>query len=132
MKVNLGHFEINVNNFPKSVLFYKKLLGYLKCKVFYEDKLIIGVSLNNIDIWIKKTEDAYKKNGFHRKITGLNHLGFEVKTKEEVEKFYKEFLLPRRISTLYESPKAFPEYTDNYFAVYFEDPDRIKLEVFCK
>jgi hypothetical protein len=30
---------------------------------------------------------------------------------------------------LYEGPGEYPEYHRGYYAVYFEDPDRIKLEV---
>jgi hypothetical protein len=29
---------------------------------------------------------------------------------------------------LYGGPKEYPEYRKGYYAVYFEDPDRIKLE----
>ena len=46
-----------------------------------------------------------------------------------MDRFHKEFLKPRKIKTLYSTPKKFPEYTKDYYAVFFEDPDRIKLEV---
>lgn len=40
-----------------------------------------------------------------------------------------EFLVTNKIPTLYGTPKLFPEYEEGYYAVFFEDPDRIKLEV---
>ena len=36
---------------------------------------------------------------------------------------------PRRIAPLYDSPREYPEYRPGYYAVFFEDPDRLKLEV---
>jgi len=29
---------------------------------------------------------------------------------------------------LYGGPKEYPEYSEGYYALYFEDPDRIKLD----
>ena len=43
--------------------------------------------------------------------------------------FDKKFLNKNNIPVLYKTPKLFPEYNKDYYAVYFEDPDRIKLEV---
>ena len=46
-----------------------------------------------------------------------------------VDSFVEGFLSPRRIETLYGGAKAYPDYGQSYYAVYFEDPDRIKIEV---
>ena len=35
----------------------------------------------------------------------------------------------RGLAPLYGTPREFPEYAPGYYAVFFEDPDRIKLEV---
>jgi hypothetical protein len=37
--------------------------------------------------------------------------------------------LPNKIKVLYDGPKEYPDYSNGYYAVYFEDPDRIKLEL---
>ena len=66
---------------------------------------------------------------YHRKAPGINHIAFKVSSKDEVDKFTKEFLKPNKVPTLYDTPHLFPEYSKKYYAVYFEDPDRIKLEV---
>lgn len=46
-----------------------------------------------------------------------------------VDAFVNDFLTPRQIEPLYGGAKAYPEYTPGYYAVYFEDPDRIKVDV---
>jgi catechol 2,3-dioxygenase-like lactoylglutathione lyase family enzyme len=67
--------------------------------------------------------------GFHRKRAGLNHVAFRVDQRGDVDRFRREFLEPRGLATLYGTPREFPEYAPGYYAVFFEDPDRIKLEV---
>ncbi len=132
MKTSLYHIQINISNPKKSLPFYKELFDYFEYKIIDESETHLGVSNGTTDFWLIATEEKFKTNAFHRKNTGLNHVAFKVENKEEVEQFANEFLKPRNIATLYDSPKAFPEYTENYYAVFFEDPDRIKIEVACK
>ena len=99
------------------------------CKISLEDKTTLGMTNGTCDVWIIQTADKYKENKYHRKNTGLNHIAFGVYSKEDVDTFVKEFLEPKNIKPLYNSPKEFKEYQDGYYAVYFEGPDRIKLEV---
>ncbi len=120
---------MNVSDFAKTAEFYKNLLGYFEFKIKSESKSHIGFSNGTTDIWLGPAEEEYLKNRFHRKNPGLNHLAFGVNSKEEVDRFAEEFLKPRNIPTLYSSPKFCPEYTPTYYAVYFEDPERLKLEV---
>lgn len=129
MKSFVYHIEIKVSDIEKSFPFYKDLLGYLGYNISYEDNIILGMTNRTCDIWICKTEDKYKENKYHRKNVGLNHIALGVYSKEDVDTFVKEFLEPRSIKPLYNSPKEFKEYRDGYYAVYFEDSDRIKLEV---
>jgi len=46
-----------------------------------------------------------------------------------VDRFRDEFMAPHRLPSLYQTPREFPEYRPGYYAVFFEDPDRLKLEV---
>jgi catechol 2,3-dioxygenase-like lactoylglutathione lyase family enzyme len=94
-----------------------------------EDKISIGFLNPPNQIWLVKTQDKYKHISYHRQHTGINHIAFGVESAKLVDTFYEIFLKPRKIIPLYQSPKLFPEYTPDYYAVYFEDPDRIKLEV---
>jgi hypothetical protein len=59
----------------------------------------------------------------------VNRLAFGVRERADVDRFVTEFVRPRGIATLYESPREYPEYRAGYYAVFFEDPDRLKLEV---
>ena len=130
MKNFLEHMSINVSNPEKSFPFYKDLFSFLGYEIIRDKEDGISVTKKGSpDIWIDVTDPKYIPNGFHRKNTGLNHLAFKVESKEEVDRFYNEFIKPKNIKTLYETPKVFLEYEPNYYAVFFEDPDRIKIEV---
>ena len=129
MKTSLYHLQLNISNAKKSLPFYKDLFAYFEYKVIDESPEHIGASNGTTDFWLIETEKDFKKNPFHRKNTGINHLAFRVNSKEEVDKFINEFLKPRNITTLYGTPKTFPEYKKDYYAIFFNDPDRIKLEV---
>ena len=132
MKSFVYHIEIKVSDIKKSFPFYRDLLGYLDYKVSHEDNTILGMTNGTCDVWISKTEDKHKENKYHRKNIGLNHIAFGVYSKEDVDTFVKDFLIPRNIKPLYNTPKEFKEYSEGYYAVYFEDPNRIKLEVVYK
>jgi catechol-2,3-dioxygenase len=101
-------------------------LGY---RIVDESRDHIGASNGTTDIWIMRAEQKHMKNKFHRKEVGLNHIAFRVGSKNDVDDFVRQFLKRRKIKSLYDSPRLFPEYRKGYYAVYFEDPDRLKLEV---
>ena len=46
-----------------------------------------------------------------------------------MDRFVAEFMRPRGIAALYDSPREYPEYRPGYYAVFLEDPDRLKIEV---
>ena len=125
MNAAIDHMTINVGD----VTFYKGLLTHLGFKTIMNYAYGFGASDGNASIWVFKTSHAYSSNVFHRKATGLNHVAFRVGTKADVDDFYKQYMIPHGIPALYGGPAEHPEYVPGYYAVYFEDPDRIKLEV---
>ena len=127
IKSHLNHIQIYVSDKKRSFDFYKKLLIYLGYKIIEENNSL-GMRNGKSDIWFKEFPKDGKKN-YNRRNVGINHIAFGVSDKKYINKFMKEFLIPNKIKTLYGSPRKFPEYTKDYYAVYFEDPDKIKLEV---
>ena len=130
MTAKFYHIQLNVSNAERSILFYRALLRKLGWRrVIDRGKDYIGIGGRNVNFWIIETERRFRRRRYHRKQTGLNHLAFRVPSRQAVDRFVKEFLKPRGIKTLYGTPKEFPEYRKGYYAVFFEDPDRIKLEI---
>ncbi|MCA9374949.1 VOC family protein [Candidatus Dojkabacteria bacterium] len=129
MRSKLDHMSIMVSDLNKSKKFYQGFLAILGYKIDFEEDWGISFSNGEASIILEETEKKYQDIPYHRKRTGVNHIAFKVDSKEDVDQFNKAFLKKQGLQTLYETPKAFPEYSENYYAVFFEDPDRIKLEV---
>jgi catechol 2,3-dioxygenase-like lactoylglutathione lyase family enzyme len=125
---NIRHVEINVSNFEKSKAFYRDFLEWLGYKQIVGGKDFAGWGNGETEIFVTYL-GRYKESGFHRQRVGLNHISFQATSREDVDRFHSEFLVPRSIKVLYGGPKEYPEYRKDYYAVYFEDPDRIKLEL---
>lgn len=127
MKTSINHIGINLSNEEKSFSFWKDLLEYLEFTIT-PDGNHFDASDGHTFLCFSTTKPDYRKPPFHRKHTGLNHIAFSVASPESVDQFVKEFMAPRDIPALYGGAKEYP-YTEGYYAVYFEDPDRIKIEV---
>ena len=125
---NVQHLEINVLDLSKSKPFYDELLDWMGYKCFLEEHLFAGYDNGEMRIFLTVCFEKYRKAVFHRRNVGLNHFAFWAESNEVVDMFHQDFLLPKKVSILYGGPKYYPEYSPSYYAVYFEDPDRIKLE----
>jgi catechol 2,3-dioxygenase-like lactoylglutathione lyase family enzyme len=109
--------------------FYRAFFEYLEYRIMVDEPDALGVSDGATDIWIIGTVPEHRAHRFHRKAAGVNHLAFRVSTAGDVNTFHARFLLAGDVPVLYGGPREYPEYTPGYYAVFFEDPDRIKLKV---
>ena len=130
----LSHIDLNVSDYAKSIRFYDMILLPLGWKRLGCRESWTSYSDGVMKICLSPTEAKYVEHGFHRKKTGLNNIAFYAQSKKEVDDFYSQILLKNKIEVLYEKK---PDGDDDYYAVFFEDPDRMKLEVvyspnYCK
>ena len=127
MKGVLHHIEIYVSDIAESEIFWTWLLEELSYKKFQEFNGGFSFKLNDTYIVFVQTEEKYLDIKYHRKRTGLNHLAFYVNSKQDVDDIIKK-LKQRNINILYPEKHPFAG-GDDYYAVFFEDPDRIKIEL---
>ncbi len=52
---------------------------------------------------------------------GINHIALWARSRHEVDRFYREFLIPQGVCVTSE-PREYPHYTPGYYAVFFDDP----------
>src|SRR5256886_8525417 len=129
MKASVYHVQLNVRAAGVSLPFYRALLDYLDYRVSYEEPGVLGMSNGTTDFWLIGTPADRGRHAPHRKNPGLNHVAWRVTSRADVDRFYEEVLKSRGIPPLYSGPREDPEYRPGYYAVFFEDPDRLKLEV---
>lgn len=127
MKGTLHHIELYVSDLERSKAFWGWLLGELGYTVSQQWAQGISYQLGPTYIVLVQTEAEYLNIPYHRKGTGLNHLAFHVDTRAEVDQFYQS-LKARGVTILYEDKHPLAG-GPNYYAVFFEDPDRMKVEL---
>jgi len=123
-----GHTKIAVSDFEKSRQFYRDLFGILGYKqVSDKEDRASWVSPDGYGILIGQARIVGYQYSFGA--PGLHHVCLKASSTETVDQIY-ELILGKNV---YVSgvPKKYPEFTEKYYAVYFADPDGIKLEVAC-
>ena len=127
MKAKIGHIGINLSS-TNNLQFWKELLTFLEFSIMDEGEHF-DASSEGCYLCFTITEKKYEQVGFHRKRIGLNHVALRVSTPEDVDIFVSKFLEPKDITPLCGGAKPYPEYVEGYYAVFFEDLNRIKVEV---
>lgn len=124
----IHHIEIYVSDLKKTILFWEWLLTKkFTYEIYQQWDSGISFKLGETYIVFVQTEKKYLSNPYNRKNTGLNHLAFHCSSKEFVGTLTKE-LKEKNINILYADKHPYAG-GENYYAVFFEDPDRIKVEV---
>lgn len=123
----LHHVEIYVSNLDASHAFWANILariGYEKTG-HWDDGFTLG---NGEDAYLTFVQVAGKYEGhrYHRCGVGLNHLAFKVKGSDAVDAL-RQYCVESGIRTLYDEKYPFANGKD-YYALFVEDPDRIKVE----
>ncbi|WP_248277593.1 VOC family protein [Brasilonema sp. UFV-L1] len=122
----INHIALSVSNLERSESFYNALLGFLG----YEQgektpQLILWASPNGV-ITISPSHPESPNQKHDRYSPGLHHLAFSADSREDVDQLYK-YLLEQRVEIL--DPPAEYDYLPGYYALFFLDPDGIKLEL---
>ncbi len=123
----IHHIELYVSDLKKSMLFWGWLLHDLGYELYQQWGEGESWKFNESYIVFVQVEDNFKNQGYHRKRIGLNHLAFYSFSKEHVDNLTKK-LEQQSVSILYKEKHPYAG-GENHYAVYFEDPDRIKVEV---
>lgn len=123
----MHHIEIYVSDLNKSKAFYKELFEFLEFELYQEWEEGFSYIKDGFYIVFVQTKEKYLSNGYNRCNIGLNHLAFKCNSKKKIDEL-REVFIKKGVSLLYDEKFPFAGGSD-YYALYFEDPDRIKLEI---
>jgi catechol 2,3-dioxygenase-like lactoylglutathione lyase family enzyme len=121
------HVEFSVLKYEESIKFFDQMFGWLGYKSFW-----------TLDIGYRSTYYMARYPFFHSYIgiqpartgnrlnhealaTGIHHIALWARNRDEVDNFYKNFLLKNNIEVT-DPPAEYPTYTPGYYAVFFNDP----------
>ncbi len=120
------HIDLTVNDVARSRAFYDKVLGELGFRK-HEDDNYINWSNAQMTIAIRAASDSNQRAQFDRYRVGLHHLALRARSRADIDAFHN-FLVREKIAVL-DAPAEYPQYGQGYYAVFFADPDGMKLEL---
>ena len=122
--VNVDHISVRVSDFARSKAFYGRLFAFLGFKVLDEMADAIGWTNGKTRYWIGQRGCAgVRSTSIGSATSGLHHLGFELRSRKDVDAL-QAFI--KKLGATIVDPAG--EYYDDYYAVFFLDPDGLKLE----
>ncbi|GAA0472671.1 VOC family protein [Alkalibacillus silvisoli] len=123
----LHHIEIYVSDLRKSTEFWGWLLGELGYSSFQKWDGGHSFKIDHTYIVFVQVEERFLDVPYHRCRVGLNHIAFHASSRDHVDEMTRK-LKDKKIPILYSDRHPYAGGED-YYAVYFEDPDRIKVEL---
>ena len=121
--VGIDHIVIRVSNYAKSKAFYGGLFGFLGFEVSDEYEDAIGWTNGKTRFWIGPADAKGRKHKHRIQDVGLHHYAFELRSRKDVNEL-QAYLEKEGVRIV---DKAGTYYED-YYAVFFLDPDGLKLE----
>jgi catechol 2,3-dioxygenase-like lactoylglutathione lyase family enzyme len=127
----ISHLDLNVSDLAASVRFYGLVLGHLgferhdladgRCQwsFGYGDGAVLGIE-------VRPPAGPAPRERHERYCPGIDHLPFHAASRPDVDALYEKL-----VGAGYEvaDPPAEYDYTPGYYAVAFDDPSGIRLEV---
>ena len=121
--VGIDHLSVRVSDIAASKAFYGKLFPFLGFEVLEEFQEAMGWTNGSTRYWIGQSEPGRRKT-HHIGDVGFHHYAFELQSRAEVDAL--EAFVRDELKAVIVDPAA--EYYDDYYAVFFLDPDGLKLE----
>lgn len=118
-----NHIDLRVTNFDQALPLFSKILPALgftrqyhseQWKVFATEDEFPGAA------YFALTEDANHQ-------PNANRIAFAAENQTQVDRLGK--MLQEAGANITSGPRRFPEYSGNYYAIYFEDSDGNKFEI---
>jgi catechol 2,3-dioxygenase-like lactoylglutathione lyase family enzyme len=121
--VGIDHLVISVGDFETSKAFYVPLMELLGFDVEAEYEGMMGWANGKTLFWISQADEEGRKHTYRKGDIGFHHYAFRLRNRADVDTL--QAFLEEQGATIVD-PAG--EYYDDYYAVFFLDPDGMKLE----
>lgn len=129
----IDHLDLVVTDLERSLDFYRGLLaplGYSRLSEIVGERgeraLYVGREDGMGSVSLRERQSHAREVPYDRYDLGIHHIAFSAPSREVVED--RAAWLRERGTGIESGPKEY-EYTPGYYAVFFYDPDGIKLEI---
>jgi catechol 2,3-dioxygenase-like lactoylglutathione lyase family enzyme/diadenosine tetraphosphate (Ap4A) HIT family hydrolase len=123
---SLHHVDLTVSDLEHSTRFYDSWLpyvGFQRIEDCAEGPLWRG---ERFELGLQAAKPEYRAHPHNRHAPGLHHLAFEAPSIAAVDRLYAT--LQELGLVILDPPARYEHYAPGYYAVFFADPDGIKLE----
>jgi catechol 2,3-dioxygenase-like lactoylglutathione lyase family enzyme len=118
--VGVDHISIRVSDYEKSKAFYSKLFGFLGFEISDEYPGTIGWTNGKTRYWIAEAEG---RKQYRIGDVGFHHYAFQLRNRRDVDEL-QAWLEKEGVKIV----DPADDYYEDYYAVFFLDPDGLKLE----
>lgn len=122
--VGIDHLVLSVGDFARSKVFYDELLRFLGFKLKYDYADMAGWSNGKTLFWMARADAQGRRRKYRKGDIGFHHYAFELSSRKDVDEL-GAFLVQNGMKVV-DPPGEY--YDPSYYAVYFTDPDGMKLE----
>ena len=123
------HIDLNVSDLAASKRVYGPVLEFLGYRAVKDDEGCewdLVAEGHGASLGLRKCDPALGAHRHERYAPGLHHLSWRAESREDVDRLHA-LLIEHGIKVL-DPPAHYPQYSGDYYAVFFEDPDGLKLE----
>lgn len=131
MRGGIHHIDLTVKDTKASLPFYESVLGFMGYTL--QDEMEAGYDFGletpgapYTSIGILDARGPNADRAHDRYSIGLHHIAWTAESRADVDALHQH-LLKIGAHVLY-PPAEYPEYGPTYYAVFFSDPDGLKLE----
>lgn len=117
----IDHLSVRVRDFARSKAFYRRLFDFFGFEML-DETAAVGWTNGKTRFWISAADSGHAKR--HRTgDVGLHHYAFQLRSRRDVDAL-QQFLEAAGATIVDPAGECY----DDYYAVFFLDPDGIKLE----
>ncbi|MDP3853597.1 VOC family protein [Phenylobacterium sp.] len=128
MRGSIHHLDLTVQDPWASRNFYASVLGFLGYRLVDDHPRGFDLDLKTPEgfcsVGIVKAHDLDRPHD--RYSPGLHHVAWTAESRDDVDALHA--LLLEIGAEILDAPADYPRYGDPYYAVFFADPDGLKLE----
>ena len=134
MRGTIHHLDLTVRDPWASRSFYAAVLGFMGYREVADHDRGFDYDRDGPDgfcsIGIMKATGPNAGREHDRYSPGLHHVAWTAESRADVDAMHA--LLQKMGATVLDPPADYPRYGDGYYAVFFADPDGLKLEYVFK
>ncbi len=124
--IGIDHLVIRVSDLDRSKRFYDAVLGFMGFELEWDLGDVVGWNNGVTMFWIGQADAQGRRHKHRAGEVGYHHYAFELAERTQVDELYA-FLLAQKVEIV-DPPAAYPSYGEGYYAVFFLDPDGLRLE----